>query len=369
MNVPFLDLSWQEAHIQEERERRFAKVIASSSYVFGSELEEFEAAFASYTGASYAIGVSGGTHALSMIYRALGIGPGDEVITIPTTFIASVTGLIYAGARPVFVDIDPKTRNFDFSQLEAAITPRTKAILPVHLYGLVADMDRVQALADAHELTVVEDACQAHGATYKGRPAGSMSAAAAFSFYPGKNLGAYGDGGAVVTSDERIASMVRALRNQGCIEKYDHEYLGYNGRLDTLQAAVLSSKLVHLPQWNEMRRGIADRYLTELAGLPLVLPAPLPDTEPVWHLFVVQVPDGEREQFMRHLTDVGVASGIHYPTPLHRTTALSGLGYGDSSFPEAERLAGSCVSLPLYPGMSDDQVAHVIGTVHSYFHG
>jgi len=368
MNIPFLDLAWQEAQIREDRERRFADIIAHTAFVLGPAVVEFEKTFAAYADTGEAIGVSGGTYALAMIFRALGIGKGDEVITIPNTFIASITGLIGEGARPVFVDIDPTTRNFDFNTLEAAITSRTKVILPVHLYGIPADMDAVQTIAKKHDLIVIEDACQAHGATYKGKQIGSFGKAAAFSFYPGKNLGAYGDGGAVVTDDAKLTAVVRALRNQGCVTKYDHEYLGFNGRLDALQAAVLSAKLPHLDTWNKMRRAIAARYFKGLASLPLGLPQTPPDTESVWHLFVVEVPGGRRDDFMSALKEKGVATGIHYPVALHETVALAYLGYKKGDFPNAEKLAAGCVSLPLYPGMTDEQVEYVIRSVRDYFH-
>jgi dTDP-4-amino-4,6-dideoxygalactose transaminase len=369
MNVPFIDLAWQEAEIREERMRRFQDVIDTTSFVLGPQVKEFETAFADYTETQYAVGVSGGTDALTIAFRALNIGEGDEVITIPTTFMASVSSFMFTGATPLLVDIDPATRAMDLEQLEAAITPRTKAILAVHLYGLLADMDAIQQIADKHSLLVIEDAAQAHGARYKGRRAGSMSAAAAFSFFPAKNLGAYGDGGALVTSREDVAIMARALRNQGCITKYDHTYIGYNSRLDSLQAAVLIPKLARLDTWNQLRRDIAQSYLTEFSTLPLKLPVVLSDTESVWHLFVVEVPEGERERFMGFLSERGIASGMHYPIALHRTPALAHLNYAEGAFPHAERLAANCVSLPLYPGMKAEQVDAVISAVRAYFHG
>jgi len=367
MNVPFLDLSWQEKQIRAERERAFAEIIEKNAYVLGPYVASFEQAFAEYCDVSETVGVSGGTHALTMIFRALGIEEGDEVLMIPTTFMASATGVIYAGGRPVFSDIDPVTRNFDFSILEKSVTPKTKAILPVHLYGQPADMEQVTDFAKRYNLFVVEDACQAHGARYKGKRVGGFGNAAAFSFYPGKNLGAYGDGGAVTTNSADTAGTVRALRNQGCFEKYDHKLLGYNGRLDALQAAVLSAKLPHLDEWNEMRRAIAMRYLDEFVQLPLQLPVVSENTEPVWHLFVVSLLNGERENFMQTLKDGGIDTGIHYPLALHQTPALAYLGYKNGDFPHAEHLASTCVTLPLYPGMSDEQVAYVIQTVKEYF--
>lgn len=367
MTVPFIDLAWQEAQIREDRERRFAEILKDSAYVLGPHVQEFEKSFAEYVGVESAVGVSGGTQALTFIFKSLGIGPGDEVIMIPNTFFASAVGVLEAGGRPVFADIDPETRNFDFNKLEQSITSRTKAILPVHLHGVPADMDAVRAFADAHGLLVIEDACQAHGAQYRGRRVGSFGNAAAFSFYPGKNLGAYGDGGSVVTNDSGLARVVSALRNQGCITKYEHEYLGSNGRLDALQAAVLSAKLPFLDEWNDLRRSIADRYLAGLADTSVKLPHVPPNTEPVWHLFVIEVPGDSRASFQDFMAEHGIATGIHYPFPLHLTKALAGLGYKAGDFPAAEYFAEHCVSLPIYPGMSDDFVEKVISSVRAYF--
>ncbi len=367
MTVPFLDLSYQENVIRESRERRLKEIIERTAFVLGPHVAEFETAFAEYLDMPETVGVSGGTPALTMIFRALGIGEGDEVLMIPSTFIASATGVIYAGARPVFVDLDPKTRDFDYVQLEAAIMPHTKAILAVHLYGQPANMEKIMSIAERHGLLVVEDACQAHGALYKGQRVGTFGVASAFSFYPGKNLGAYGDGGAVATKDAELATVIRAMRNQGCVTKYDHEYLGYNGRLDALQAAVLSAKLPHLDEWNAMRSAVAHKYLEGLKGLPLNLPPVFTHTEPVWHLFVVEVLEGSREDFMEALLKDEVASGIHYPISLNKTKALATHGYGDQKFPESELLCSRVVSLPIYPGMSDEQVEYVISCVRGYF--
>jgi len=368
MNVPFLDLAWQESLIKEEREKRFATIIENSAFVLGEAVTNFEIKFANYCNREYAIGVSAGTHALTMIFNSLGLGQDDEVITIPTTFFASATAVIHADARPVFVDIDPHTRSFNLEQLEKAITKKTKVLLVVHLYGIPVDMNPILALATKYKLTIVEDCCQAHGAKFEGKKVGTFGEASAFSFYPGKNLGAYGDGGAVVTNNKDIATKVKALRNQGCIEKYDHAFLGYNGRLDALQAAVLSSKLPHLDTWNQLRSDIAGHYLSALQGLPIVLPIYPKDSLPVWHLFVIELINKDREAFMAFLKEQGVATGIHYPIPLHTTPALSSLGYTQGDFTVSENLASSCVSLPLYPGMTTEQVAYVVQTVKKYFH-
>lgn len=367
MNVPFLDLAWQETQIHDDREERFNDIIKNTAFVLGTHVANFETEFAKYCERDFAVGVSSGTDALTMIFNALGLKADDEVITIPTTFFASATAVIHGGGRPVFVDIDPNTRNFDFAKLEAAITPQTKAIVSVHLYGVPVDMTAVMDIANRHNLLVVEDCCQAHGAFFDGKRVGTFGQAAAFSFYPGKNLGAYGDGGAVVTNNEQIAKHVKAQRNQGCIEKYDHTVLGYNGRLDALQAAVLSSKLPHLDTWNQLRREIADQYVEAFAHLPVGLPYVPSGAVPVWHLFVLQLLEGNRDAFMSFLKERGVATGIHYPIALHRTPALAFLGYREGDFAFAETLASQCVSLPIYPGMTKEQVAYVIETVKSYF--
>lgn len=368
MKVPFLDLSFQEKEIKEERERRFSEIIDSSAYVLGDAVTSFEKDFSAYLGVTHAIGVGGGTHALTMIFQALGIGKGDEVIVSASTFIASVTGLVQLGARPVFVDIDPTTRMPSLSALEKAISPKTKAILAVHLYGQPADMEGIVALAEAHHILVVEDACQAHGALIGGKRVGTFGVASAFSFYPGKNLGAYGDGGAVVTNNDEIARTVKALRNQGCITKYEHEYLGYNSRLDALQAAVLSSKLPRLDVWNQQRTNIAEAYRRGLENTSFGLPPNIPNTKPVWHLFVLDILKGERAHFMTFLQERGIATGIHYPIPPHLTKALAPLGYTEGMFPETERLARSCVSLPIFPGMTEQQTQAVVDAVLSYDH-
>ena len=367
MNVPFLDLGWQEQQIKEDREKRFEAIIDQSAFVLGTHVHEFETAFAEYCKREYAVGVSAGTHALSMIFNSLGLGSDDEVITIPTTFFASASAIIHAGAHPVFVDIDPQTRNFNFEQLEKAITKNTKVILVVHLYGIPIDMKPILEIASKYGLQIVEDCCQAHGAEFEGQKVGTFGEAAAFSFYPGKNLGAYGDGGAVVTNNADIFATVRALRNQGCVEKYDHAFLGYNGRLDALQAAVLTSKLPHLDTWNQLRREIAGQYLSQLQGLPVILPSVPEGSIPVWHLFVIELIKGERDSFMSFLKERGVATGIHYPIPLHVTPALSALSYKQGDFPMAENLAYTCVTLPLYPGMTSEQVSCVTDTIKAYY--
>jgi len=369
MKVPFVDLQWQEQQIRGAREPRFADVIARTAFIGGREVKEFEERFATYCATRHAIGVANGTDALALIYKALEIGAGDEVITIPTTFIASVSPLIHLGVRPVFVDIDPHTRNFNLQALEAAITPQTKAILAVHLYGEMADIDPIVAIAKKHNIYIIEDACQAHGATYKGAKAGSFGIAAAFSFYPGKNLGAYGDGGAVTTNDENLAFNIRQLANHGGLKKYEHSVAGFNSRLDTLQAVVLDEKLKQLDVWNDMRRAVADIYQRELRAIDgLVLPPVQDNTKPVHHLFVVEVPQGQRDAFMQYLKDKDIHTGIHYPTPLHLTGALASLGYKNEDFPIAERYTECIVSLPMFPGMTEAQALYVTAVIKEYFH-
>jgi dTDP-4-amino-4,6-dideoxygalactose transaminase len=367
MTVPFVDLSFQEDAIKEARERRFADIISRSAFIGSAEVAAFEDRFAEYCGTAHCISVGNGTDALMLLFVALGIGSGDEVIVMPTTFIASVSPLVHLGARPVFVDIDAHTRGMDLALVEDAITSRTKAILAVDLYGDVPDMDALRAIADRHGLLLLEDACQAHGARYKGARAGSFGHAAAFSFYPGKNLGAYGDGGAITTDDEALAGKLRMLRNHGGVRKYEHVLPGFNSRLDTLQAAVLTEKLVHLDEWNDMRRTIAGIYRDELGESSfLALPPVYPHTEPVFHLYVVEVDASARDGLIAHLHERGIGAGIHYPQPLHLVPAFASLGYQAGDFPHAEAFAARVVSLPMYPGMTAAQAAEVVDAVRDF---
>src|SRR3989344_1883636 len=302
MRVPFLDLKWQHEVIKDNLQKRFAEIFDNTSFVGGRAVEEFEKNFADYLGVKFAVGVANGTDALRLSLEALGIGPGDEVITIPTTFVATVSAIHYVGARPVLADIDPETRDFDFKFLERAVTPRTKAIIPVHLYGQPSEMERVLKFANSHNLRVVEDACQAHGAEYKKKKVGTFGDLSAFSFYPGKNLGAYGDGGVVVTNDEVLAERVKKLRNHGDVEKYEHDILGHNSRLDSLQAAVLEEKLKHLDAWNKKRIEIAEIYHRGFRGLKgLKVFETAPETKAVYHLYAVKLLSGSRQDFMDYL--------------------------------------------------------------------
>lgn len=361
MTVPFLDVTTAYLQLQREIDDAIHRVLRSGWYVLGDELAMFEQEFASYCEAKHCIGVANGLDALHLILRALDIGAGDEVIVPANTYIATWLAVTYAGATPVPVEPDELTYNIDPARIERAITPRTKAILPVHLYGQPADMDRINEIAGRHGLKIIEDAAQAHGARYKGRRAGALGNAAAFSFYPAKNLGALGDAGAVTTNDDEIAAKVRLLRNYGSQTKYHHEVKGFNSRLDELQAAVLNVKLSRLEEWNERRRHVARHYLRELAGDGLVLSQVSADAEPVWHLFVVR--HDERDSLKEHLGKRGITTLIHYPIPPHLSAAYKDSGFQLGAFPVAEQLAASCLSLPIGPHMSDEQVTAVVSAV------
>jgi dTDP-4-amino-4,6-dideoxygalactose transaminase len=361
--IPFVDLMAQYAEIQPKVDEAIARVLAKGDFILGHDVELFESEFAAYCGANFAIGVDSGTSALELILRAYEIGPGDEVITVANTFMATALAIVAVGATPVLVDIDPATYTMDVAQIEQIITPRTRAIMPVHLYGQVADMVSLLEIARRHNLVIVEDACQAHGATYRGQRVGTLGNAAAFSFYPAKNLGAYGDGGMIVTNDERTADAARMLRNYGQRQKYHHEVLGYNRRLDTLQAAVLRVKLPYLDQWNEARRQHAKRYSELLSGSEFVLPSESPISASVFHLYVIRT--GQRQELQAYLREVGIMTGIHYPIPLHMQPALAHLGYEVGDFPITEAYAKQLLSLPMYAELTQEMVdytAHQILT-------
>jgi dTDP-4-amino-4,6-dideoxygalactose transaminase len=362
-SVPLVDLQAQYATIRDEVEPAMLAVLERCDFVLGEAVESFEVNFAAYCQATHAVGVDSGISALELILRAWGIGAGDEVITPANSFIASASAISFTGATPVLVDVAPDTYLMTADAVERAITPRTRAIMPVHLYGQPVDMQPIMALAEAHGLKVIEDACQAHGARYQGRRVGSLGHAAAFSFYPGKNLGAYGDGGIVVTRDASLAARVRELRNYGQREKYCHVSLAYNRRLDTLQAAVLEVKLRHLDHWNARRAAVAARYREQLADLPLQLPAVMPNREHVYHLFVLQV--DHRDEVLAQLKYQGIGAGIHYPIPIHLQPAYAELGYSRGSMPAAETAAGRLLSLPVYPEITDEQVEYVAATLRS----
>ena len=358
MNVPFVDLKIQGQGLLAEYQAALASIVERAAYVMGPELRDFEAAFAEFCACPHAVGVSSGTDALVLAYKAAGVGPGDEVILPANTFMATAEAVTHVGGTPVVVDVLPDTANIDPAAVEAAVTKRTKAVVPVHLFGQPADMDAVNAIAQKHGLVVIEDACQGHGATHKGRPTGSLGAIAAFSFYPGKNLGALGDGGAVTTADADMAETVRVLRNHGEKTKSNHTMVGYCFRLDNLQAAFLQIKLKHLSQWNKARRAAAKRYdtlLTEVVGVTPV--SERPDVEAVYHLYVVQVDD--RDGVRAKLDEAGIGTGIHYPVPIHMHAAYAHLGYKPGAFPVAERMAGRILSLPMFPEITVEQVDYV----------
>ena len=360
--VPFQDLPLQIRTLRAELDPAIDAVLRHGQFILGPEVTAFEQAWAQFCGTKHAIGVGSGTDALQLILRALGIGPGHEVITVANSFIATAEAVSYTGATPVLVDCSLDDYLIDPVAVAAAITPRTRAILPVHLYGQPANMAALAALAHQHGLALVEDAAQAHGATLKdGRSCGALGLASAFSFYPGKNLGAFGDGGAVNTHDDGLARQLKLLRNWGSVVKYHHEIQGYNSRLDTLQAAVLGVKLRHLAAWNDHRRTAAGWYRAALADLPgLVLPAEAPWTgRHVYHLFVIRLLERNRDAVARVLAERGVQTVVHYPVPIHRQKAYSELGYADGSFPRAEQAARTVLSLPMFPEMTPDHVALV----------
>lgn len=356
--IPLVDLRAQYRAIGSQIDAAIERVLASSSFILGHEVQEFEERFAAYCGARYAIGVASGTAALHLPLLACGVGSGHEVITSPHTFAATAEAICHTGARPIFVDIDPDTYNLDPTQVEAAITPQTRAIVPVHLYGQPADMDKLAEIAGRHGLKVVEDAAQAHGAEYKGRRVGALGDAACFSFYPGKNLGAYGDGGMIVTDDPQIAEHVRMLRNHGRRGKYEHVVVGYGERLDALQAAILAVKLRHLDDWNDRRRQAASRYRELLAGDSVRVPREMSGVRHVYHLFVVRV--GDRDAELARLKEAGISAGVHYPIPLHLQPAFAWLGYREGDFPGAEQAAREVISLPIYPEITAEQIDSVV---------
>ena len=363
-NVPFVDLAAQYSDIAAEVQDAINGVLARTDFILGREVRLFEEEFAAYCGVARAVGVDSGTSALELALRACGVGAGDEVIVPANTFVATALAASYVGATPVLVDVNPETHLVDIGQVRDAIGPRTKAIMPVHLFGRPADMDAIMTVARQHGLRVIEDACQAHGARYKGRRVGSFGDAAAFSFYPGKNLGAYGDGGIVVTNDMEIADRLGLLRNYGQREKYRHETKGFNRRLDTIQAAVLRVKLRHLDAWNSRRREHASTYQRLLAGSGVRIPSSGAEVESVWHLFVIET--RSREKLQRYLTDRGVVTGIHYPRPLHLQPAYKDLGYSLGDFPVTERAAVQILSLPMYAELGEASIAHVADAVHTF---
>jgi dTDP-4-amino-4,6-dideoxygalactose transaminase len=366
MRVPFLDLPAQQAAIRDELRAALDAVIDGANFVLGPAVDDFERRFAAYLGVHHCVGVNNGTSALHLALLACGIGPGDEVITTPHTWISTSWAISYVGATPVYADIDPTTFNLDPAQVERRITAKTKALLPVHLYGQSADLGALARVAERHGLLLIEDAAQAHGARWQGRRVGSFGRAACFSFYPGKNLGAFGEGGAVVTDDDRLAEHVRRLRDHGQQSRHHHVDLGYNMRMEGVQGAVLAVKLRHLDTWNAARARHARRYHEQLAGTPqLLLPAEGTAGSHVWHLFVVRLPGAARDEVRAGLAAAGVATAIHYPTLVPFQPAYAYLGHRPGDFPVAEAVAASCLSLPMFPELTEAQIDHAAATLRA----
>lgn len=366
MNIPFVDLATQHATIHTEINAAIQQVLSRCNFILGSQVEEFEQAFAEFVATEHAIGVSNGLDALRLALMALDVGPGDEVILPANTYIATALAVSDVGARPALIDCDPQTYNIDVSLVEPAITPRTKAVIPVHLTGQSADMDPILEVASRHGLYVVEDAAQAHGTLYEGRPCGSIGVAGCFSFYPGKNLGACGDGGMVTTNNSNLAERLHRLRNYGQRAKYEHVEKGLNARLDTLQAAILTVKLRYLRQWNKARAAHAENYKEMLRGIgDLVFQEEVPYSTHIYHLFIVETE--QRAALQKHLSLAGIRTGIHYPIPIHLQQAYTELGYGRGDFPHAEQLADRMLSLPMFPELHPDQSRRVAEEVKSYF--
>ena len=366
MKVPFLALPAQHQCLKSEILSLVSDSLDTAGFIGGPQVENFEKEFAEFCEVPFCIGVSSGTDALRFALLAAGIGPGDEVITVPNTFIATIEAISQVGAVPVFVDIDSKTYNIDTVKIQEKVTARTKALLPVHLYGQPADMDPVTDIAKKYKLKIIEDACQAHGARYKGKRAGTMGDAGCFSFYPGKNLGACGEGGAVVTQDENIAKTVRMLRDHGQVKKYYHEIEGYNGRLDAIQAGILRIKLKKLQEWNSLRRQAAAWYSQLLSGVPQVrIPKQAEYARSVYHLYVILAED--RDKLMKFLLAKGIATGMHYPLPLHLQHAYRHLGHSKGDFPVCEEVATKLLSLPMFPEITHEQVEYVTENIKEFY--
>lgn len=365
MKVPFLDLKAQYHAIKAEIEQAVQQVMDDAAFAGGPYVEKFEKQWAEFCHCKDCVGVGNGTEAIWMALLAAGIGPGDEVITVPHTFIATAEAITYCGATPVFVDIEERTCNMDPSLIENAITPKTKAILPVHIYGQTADMDPIMEIARRHDLFVIEDACQAHGAEYKGKKAGSIGDAGCFSFYPGKNLGAYGEAGAVVTHSPELAQKMRVFRDHGQPEKYYHSMIGWNARMDGIQGAVLSVKLSHLEHWNDMRRKHANHYHQQLADTDrIVLPAEAENRKHVYHLYEIRVKN--RDELISALKKKDIHCAIHYPVPVHLQQAYSFMGLTPGSFPVSERIAAEIVSLPMFPELTQSMIDAVCGEIRNW---
>jgi dTDP-4-amino-4,6-dideoxygalactose transaminase len=366
MPIPLVDLKTQYRNIKQEIDAAVLGVLSRCDFVGGHAVHTFEEGFAAFCSARHCVGVANGTDALVIALRALGVGPGDEVITAANSFIATSEAITLTGAKVVFVDVNPHTYNIDVTKIEEKITDRTKAIIPVHLFGQPADMDPILQIAASYDLRVVEDASQAHGALYKGRRVGSLGDIACFSFYPGKNLGAYGDAGAIVTNDGALAAAARVIANHGRIDKYNHAVEGMNSRLDTIQAAVLETKLAHLAKWTEQRRHIAYQYNELLADCDLLIPSELQGTQSVFHLYVVRVSSKLRAELQTRLASRGIATGIHYPIALPNLQAYAYLKHRETDFPEATRASQEILSLPIYPELTASQVSFVADNVKQF---
>lgn len=364
MKIPFVSFIPMEKELNDELKGAFDRVLNRSWYIGGAEDGAFEKAFAEFCGTKYCVGVGNGLDALMLILKALGIGDGDEVIVPSNTYIATALAVTYVGAKPVFVEPDINTFNIDPSLIEAAVTEKTKAIMPVHLYGQACDMDPIMSIAERHGLKIVEDCAQAHGATYKGRKIGTFGDAAGFSFYPGKNLGALGDAGAVVTNNKELAEKIRALGNYGSDYKYHHIYKGNNSRLDELQAAFLLVKLPHLERMNVERRRIADRYLSEINNSKIILPSVREDMVPVWHIFGVRCK--ERDSLEAYLNSKEISTNKHYPIPIHLQECYKDLGFKKRDFPVAEEISNTELSIPMYYGMTEEEVSYIIKVINEY---
>jgi len=365
MKVNFVDLKAQYQSIKPEIDSAIQDVISNTAFILGKAVADFEEKFAAYCGVKYCLGINSGTSALIMAMKALGIGEGDEVITTTNTFIATAEAISYAGARPVLVDIEDESYNMDPAKLEKAITKKTKAIIPVHLYGQPADMEPILEIARKKGIVVIEDACQAHGAEYKGKRTGSLGRVGCFSFYPGKNLGAYGEGGGVTTDDEEIAQKVKMLRDHGSPKKFYHEYVGNNCRLEGIQGAVLAVKLKHLDRWNDGRRKNADLYRKYLKGTDVGLPREMPYAKHVYHVFCIRVKD--RENLINFLKDKGIFTNIHYPIPIHLQKAYSFLGYKKGDFPVTEGCMDQILSLPMFAELTEEEIKYTADCIKEFY--
>jgi dTDP-4-amino-4,6-dideoxygalactose transaminase len=363
--VPYLDLRAQMRPLRAEIDAAIARTLDNCSFCLGPDVAQFEKDFAKFCGAAHCVGFNSGTSALHVAMRLLGIGPGDEVITTPHTFVATSWAISYVGARPRYVDIEDAAFNLDPKLVEKAITPRTKAIMPVHLYGHPCDLDPLIEICRRHNLHLVEDACQAHGAKYKGKIVGTFGELSGFSFYPGKNLGAYGEGGALVTNNASHAARARALREHGSTERYFHDEVGYNYRMEGIQGAVLGIKLKHLEKWTRERQRVAHRYHELLADTPLKLPREAPYAESAWHLYVVRHP--RRDGLKKHLEEHHIGCALHYPLPLHLQKCYANLGHAQGDFPVSEQAACECLSLPIYPELTDAQIERVAAMIKDFF--